>query len=157
MKISFVSAQPSSGIVWLVEIGQVKLGISTDSDWKIALRGEVRLLSDPKDIAMLLPLLEVGRQKFYEQLAEVSKCQPDLHVLTSFPETMLLKCALELSVSDYWPLKGLEWLESTPQLIDSFKETLSELQKRSWATQPLKHKIRFVLKRGKTQRLPHPD
>ena len=71
-----------------------------------------------------------------------------MNAVETFPETMLLKCAFEHSVSDYWPMAGLKWLESSPlQLSNSLKDTLAELQKRSWATQPLKQKNKFVLKR----------
>lgn len=64
----------------------------------------------------------------------------------AFPEALLLQCAFEEAVSDYWPIKGIEWLDSCPSLADRFADMLRDLQKRPWATQTLKQKIRSMLK-----------
>ena len=147
MNVNFIVLIKVSGTVWFAELGQVRLGLCPNSGWQISLRGKIKNILEPKDMIMLLPLLELGRQKVYEQLTEVAKNRKDVNVMETFPENMLLKCAFEHSVSDYWPMAGLNWLESSPlKLSNSLKDTLAELQKRSWATQLLKQKIKLILK-----------
>lgn len=148
MIIKFIFPPESSGIIWFVEFENIKLGVSPDCGWLIDFKDDIKPIVNPKNMIFLLPLLEIGRQKIYDHLAELAKVRKDVDVVGTFPESMLLKCAFEHSVSDYWPIEGLKWLELSPyQLTGSLKDTLTELQKRSWATQPLKQKIKFVLKR----------
>jgi hypothetical protein len=149
MKINFLKPQANMSPIWIVELGQVKLGVASRSNWQIELQGDVAELSKPEDMTLLLPLLEENRNKIYEHLREVDIIRPDFEVQSNFPEKMLLQCAFEFSVSDYWPLKALVWLDSVPELIDVFKVSLTDLQKRSWATQPMKHKIRLMLSNHK--------
>ena len=135
-------------MIWFIDFEEIKLGISSNSVWHVNFKGSVRAISEAKDMIFLLPILEVGRQKIYDRLAELVQARKDIDAVGTFPETMLLKCAFELSVSDYWPLEGLKWLEASPgQLTDVFADTLAQLQKRSWATQRLKQKSKFALKK----------
>lgn len=150
MNVKFINSMKEAGVIWLVELGQVRMGLCPNSGWKIIRGEEIKTISEPNDIVMMLPLLEVGRQKIYEHLAEVGKIWKDVDAVGTFPETMLLKCAFECSVSDYWPIEGLKWLETSPkQLKTSFEDDLVNLQKHSWATQSLKQKIKRILKRNK--------
>ena len=148
MNVNFIVPIKASGTVWFAELGQARLGLCPNSGWQISLRGKIKNILEPKDMIMLLPLLELGRQKVYDQLTEIAKNRKDVNAVEIFPETMLLKCAFEYSVSDYWPMAGLKWLESSPQqLSNSLKDTLAELRKCSWAKQLLKQKIKLILKR----------
>ena len=137
----------SSGIIWLIDIKGLWLGVSSDRRWLTNYKGDIETIVDSIDMIPLLPLLEIGRQKTFEQLSEISKDRRDVDVVGTFPEAMLLKCTFEHSVSDYWPMQGLQWLESSPRsLISSLEDTLDELQKNRAATQPLRHKIKRILK-----------
>lgn len=148
MKVQLCVPQKDESGIWFVEIGQAKLGLSIQSEWALRLRDETRVIVEPQDMIFLLPLLEMGRQSIYSHLQVIANDTPDIAPrVMSFPETLLLRCAFETSVSDYWPLKGIEWLDSCPNLVSQLEDVLCDLQTRSWATQILKQKVKSTLKR----------
>lgn len=149
MKVQLCAPHTDESGIWILEIGQVKLGLSLQSGWSVRLRDETRAIVEPQDMTLLLPLLEMGRQSIYSHLQAISNEAPDIGPrVMAFPETLLLRCALETSVSEYWPLKGIEWLDSSPNLVGQLGDVLRDLQKRSWATQILKQKIKSALKKS---------
>ncbi|MBB4223936.1 hypothetical protein [Variovorax guangxiensis] len=147
MKVQLCIPQADETDTWIMEIGQIKFGPAPQSGWHIQLRGNMRAIENPNDMIPLLPILEMDRDLIYSHLESVSKNSPKISSrVMEFPETLLLQCAFETSVSDYWPLKGLKWLKSAPNLSRHFEEILSALQKRSWATQALKQEIKSIQK-----------
>ncbi|WP_156876276.1 hypothetical protein [Rhodoferax antarcticus] len=149
MTVQLCAPQAHASGIWIVNVGRTKLGLSLQSGWSLQLRGETRVIATPNDMIFVLPLLEMGRQSIYAHLQVISKEVPDIGLrVMAFPETLLLRCAFETSVSDYWPLKGIEWLDASPNLVSQLGGVLRDLQKRSWATQILKQKIKSTLKKS---------
>jgi hypothetical protein len=147
MTVELCVPQTDESGIWIVRVGRAKLGLSPQFEWSLQLREETHAMATPEDMTFLLPLLEIGRSSMYSHLQAISNEMPDLGPqLMAFPETLLLRCAFETSVSDYWPLKGIEWLDSSPGLVDQLGDVLSDLQKRSWATPILKQKVKSTLK-----------
>lgn len=148
MPVQLCAPQTDESGIWIVEVGKTKLGLSPQSGWSLQLREETHAMVTPQDMIFVLPLLEIGRPSVYSHLQEVSNEMPDIGPrLMAFPETLLLRCAFETSVSDYWPLKGIEWLDSSPNLVAQLGGVLCDLQKRSWATQILKQKVKSTLEK----------
>lgn len=149
MKAKLIAPQTDKSGIWIVEMDGVRLGLSHHSGWVVQIRDETRAIVEPQDLMFVLPLLETGRQTMYSHLQAISQDAPDIGLrVLEFPEILLLRCAFETSVSDYWPLKGIEWLDSFPSLVGQLGDVLRDLQKRSWATQILKQKIKSTLKKG---------
>ncbi len=129
---------------WFAAVGQVKVGCES-SRWVIELRGRRQTLNKPEVMVPLLPWLEFGRQNWHEHLKTFTTESATSGVfLPEFPEKLLLQCAFELSVSDYWPVKGLGWLESRLDLVVPLADALLVLEKRSWAGQSLKRAIKNI-------------
>lgn len=149
MTVQLCMPQTDESGIWIVEVGKTKLGLSPQSGWSLQLREETHAMATPQDMIFVLPLLEIGRPAMYSHLQAISSEMPDIGPqLMAFPETLLLRCAFETSVSDYWPLKGIEWLDSSPNLVGQLGDVLRDLQKRSWATQILKQKVKSTLKKS---------
>jgi hypothetical protein len=134
--------------VWIFSNNGIKLGISSQCEWVIYLRNAVYFLKKPEDMIFLLPILEMGRVEFYTHVEYV--LHNNLKLIASanfFPESLLLHCSFELSSSDYWPLKGLDWLEAMPNPFDNFEVVLCDLHNRTGSSQMLKQRIlRFFKK-----------
>lgn len=103
-------------------------------------------ISKPDDTMPLLPLLEIGRAVFYDHMSRAVQVCPELADATrSFPEMLLLKFAFESSVSDYWPLKAMDWLDLNVALVSELRGTLRTLLLQSWATQRLRQRVDTVV------------
>jgi hypothetical protein len=153
MKVQLCAPQVDESGIWIAKMDGMKIGLSLGSEWSLQLREETHAMVTSQDMIFVLPLLEIGRQSIYSHLQAISDEMPDIGPrIMEFPETLLLRCAFETSVSDYWPLKGLEWLDSSLNSIPQLADVLRDLQKRSWATQILKQKIKSTLKRSQTVR-----
>lgn len=151
MTVELCAPQTDESGIWIVKVGRTKLGLSPQAGWSLQLREETHSMATPQDMILVLPLLEIGRPSTYSHLQAISNETPDIGPqLMAFPEILLLRCTFETSVSDYWPLKGIEWLDSSPNLVGQLWDVLSDLQKRPWATQILKQKINSALKRYQT-------
>jgi hypothetical protein len=149
MKVDLISPRADKSGIWIVEIDGIRLGLLPESGWALQTKDETRVIVEPQDMIFALPLLELGRQMIYSHLLTISQDAPDISLRAlDFPEVLLLRCAFEKSVSDYWPLKGIEWISSSPTLADKLGDNLRDLQKRSWATQVLKQKIKLILKKN---------
>lgn len=147
MTVQLCTPQKDASGIWIAKIGAMKLGLSPQSEWSLQLKEKTHALATPQDMVFALPLLEAGRPAIYLHLQAAAGEMPEIGVqLMAFPEALLLQCAFEEAVSDYWPIKGIEWLDSCPSLADRFADMLRDLQKRPWATQTLKQKIRSMLK-----------
>lgn len=147
MKVFLCAPRADELGIWILEIGRVTLGLSRELGWSLRIGKEVRAIEGTQDMTLLLPLLEIGRQPIYRHLQLVANENPDIGPeVMAFPETLLLRCAFETSVSAYWPIKGVEWLDFCPHLVDRVADLLRKLQKRSWASQILKQKIKSTLR-----------
>lgn len=140
-------------MVWLVDIGNIRLGVHQQDGWCIDIEGRTKVLSKQEDVMPLLPLLEIGRVQFYEHLRRVAQTRIELaDALQSFPAILLLKFALESSVSDYWPLKALDWIDAETTVDREIGESLQTLLSRPWVTQRLKQRAERVMKRGSVKK-----
>ncbi len=152
MTVLLGAPQTGDSGIWIMTVGRTKLGLSPQSEWSLRLRGETHVIALPQDMIFILPLLEIGRHSIYAHLHAISDEIPDIAPqMAMFPELLLLRCAFETSVSDYWPLKGLEWLDNSPDLVGQLEGALANLQTRSWATQILKQKITSTIKKWRNQ------
>lgn len=132
---------------WLVSIGNIRLGVHLLDGWCIEVRGQARVLSRSDDMMHLLPLLEMGRVQFYEYLYRVAQGRSELkEIPSSFPAILLLRFALESSVSDYWPLKALDWIEAETTVDSKIREDLRTLLSKPWVSQRLKQRVERALK-----------
>src|SRR5438445_6979561 len=103
---------------WLVNIGQIELGVGPTGEWCFRVGQRMVTISKPDDTMPLLPLLETGRAVFYDHVSRGVQVRPELaEAVRSFPEVLLLKFAFESSVSDYWPLKAMDWLDLNSDLV----------------------------------------
>ncbi|MCL9845573.1 hypothetical protein [Ralstonia solanacearum] len=135
-------------VVWLAVIGQVRLVFHVQDGWCIEVGGHATVLSKADDTMPLLPLLEVDRVQFYEHLHNVGKNSIEFAgIVQSFPGVLLLKFALESSVSDYWPMKAMGWLEVSGRIAPDIRESLRVMLSKSWATQRLRHRVEAIIKR----------
>lgn len=108
--------------------------------------GQTIVLSNTDDMMPLLPLLEVGRVQFYEHLHNVGQnCIEIAGIVQSFPDALLLKFAFESSVSNYWPMKAMDWLETSGKIAPDIRESLRAMLKKSWTTQRLRHRAEEML------------
>lgn len=106
-------------------------------------------LSKPEDMMPLLPLLELNRRQFYEHLHRVAEDHAELlGGAQSFPETLLLRFAFESSVSDYWPMKAIEWLEDVHKIEPDVRESLRVMLSKTWVTQRLMQHVAVLIKRS---------
>lgn len=141
-----ISTQADKSGIWIVEKDGVRLGLSHESGWVLRIRDQTRSIIEPQDLMFVLPLLEAGRPTIYSHLHAIAQEHPDIGLrVLEFPEILLLRCAFETSVSDYWPLKAIEWLDSHPSMISKLRGELDDLLQHSWATQRLKHKVKLTL------------
>jgi len=145
MKIENIFPSFSESILWLIAIGQIKLGIDATSGWCFQLGTRVIMLKTRDDMIPLLPLLEMGKTKFFAHLVNISEQYPKYAVFV-FPEELLLKCAFETSVSDYWPNKAIDWLESDSGVSEELRESLKLIMHQRWVGQRLKQRIARRLK-----------
>lgn len=135
-------------VVWLATIGRVRLGIHLPDGWCIDVGGKIVVLSNADDMMPLLPLLEVGRVQFYEHLLNVGQNRIELAgIVQSFPDALLLKFAFESSVSDYWPMKAMDWLDVSGRIDPDICESMRAMLRKSWATQRLRHRAEAIIKR----------
>ncbi|WP_081026152.1 hypothetical protein [Ralstonia solanacearum] len=133
-------------VVWLTAIGQVRLGFHVQDGWCIDVGGHATVLSKADDMMPLLPLLEVGRVQFCEHLHNVGKNRIELAgIVQSFPDALLLKFAFESSVSDYWPMKAMDWLEASGKIAPDIRESLRAMLKKNWTTQRLRHRAEEII------------
>ncbi len=95
----------------------------------------------------MLPLLELSRSIFYCHLEKVAQAVPDLPG-TAFPEMLLIKCAFETSVSDYWPQKAMDWLDAGANIPEELQHSLRVLTKQRWASQRLRHRAMSILRKS---------
>lgn len=145
MKIDFLVPCVGTEISWLFKIGRVKLEISFDSSLKILFRDEVKSVVSFNDAVMILPLLEIDYEIIHNHIVKSLKESVSIDSI-EFIEKLLIRCAFNLSYSDYWPLRGLSWLEKEQSFIDSFVDELNKVKVSSWATQKIKQKISSLLK-----------
>ncbi|WP_206957403.1 hypothetical protein [Trinickia acidisoli] len=111
------------------------------------------MLSKQEDVMPLLPLLEMGRVQFYEYLHRLAQTRTELaEAPQSFPAILLLKFAFESSVSDYWPLKALDWLDAGATVDSEIGESLRTLLSRPWVTQRLRQRAERAVKRGSSKK-----
>lgn len=145
--------QTESSAIWLANIGQVKLGVDFQNGWRLFAGGHTTGIVNPADTMPLLPLLETGRGRFYQHLQDVAQVQSSIaSILLSFPEGLLVRFALESSVSDYWPLKALDWLDVQPTLYVEVSGSLTSLLDCAWATQRLRQRVVATVRRaGKSE------
>ncbi|MHA6884530.1 hypothetical protein [Ralstonia pseudosolanacearum] len=142
---------PSSATfpVWVAQIGQMTLGANLQGGWCIGMGERTILLSKPEDMMPLLPLLELNRERFYEHLHRVAEDHAELlGVMQSFPETLLLRFAFESSVSDYWPMKAIEWIETVHKIEPDVRESLRAMLSKTWVTQRLRQYVAVLIKRS---------
>lgn len=141
-------------IVWLADIGKVRLGVHLQDGWCIDMAGRRRVLSEVNDVMPLLPLLEMSRAQFYGHLRHLAQTTAELaEAYQSFPDILLLRFAFESSVSDYWPHKALDWLDAGTTLDWQIGESLRTLLSRPWVTQRLKQRAETALKRASKRTL----
>ncbi|WP_459204090.1 hypothetical protein ACQVRV_20925 (plasmid) [Ralstonia pseudosolanacearum] len=135
--------------VWVAQIGQRRLGANLQGGWCIGV-GELTIpLSKPEDMMPLLPLLELNREKFYEHLHRVAEDHVEiLGGAQSFPETLLLRFAFESSVSEYWPMKAIEWLEGVHKIEPDVRESLRLMLSKTLVTQRLRQRVAVLIKRS---------
>ncbi|WP_080727883.1 hypothetical protein [Ralstonia solanacearum] len=135
-------------VVWLALIGQVRLGFHVQDGWCIDVGGHATVLSKADDMMPLLPLLEIGRVRFYDYLNNVGENRIELAgIVRSFPDALLVKFAFESSVSDYWPMKAMDWLDVSGRITTEICESMRAMLRKSWATQRLRHRAEAIIKR----------
>ncbi|WP_157692778.1 hypothetical protein [Burkholderia sp. ABCPW 11] len=129
--------------IWLVCIGNVLLGINCNHQWCIDVNGKERLMLTPDDTMPILPLLEVGRGRFFEHLRLFeSERGNSLGLVESFPTSLLLRFAFESSFSEYWPLKALDWIDGEQAIDPKVRESLRRMSEQRWVTQKLKQIVK---------------
>lgn len=134
--------------IWLVSIGRIELGVGLRGEWCFRVGQRLVTISKPDDTMPLLPLLETGRTAFYDHVSRAVQVRPELaEAARSFPEVLLLEFAFESSVSDYWPLKAMDWLDLNSVLVSELRGTLRTLLSRGWATQRLRQRVDTVVNR----------
>ena len=132
---------------WLLEIGQIKVGLHPAEGWLLSMGNRIVYLSDTESFMPLLPLLEIDREYFLESLHRASLVCVELNTLDfSLQERLLIRYALTSSVSEYWPNKALAWVRSQPEMVDDLRQDLEAAIKKPWASQSFKHQVRKVLK-----------
>lgn len=142
-------------ILWLAGIGIIRLGVHLRDGWCIDVEGRTKALSQQEDAMPLLPLLEIGRATFYEYLHRVAEIRNELaDAIQSFPATFLLKFAFESSVSEYWPLKALDWVNAEAAVDPEIGESLQKLLSRPWVTQRLKQRAEKAAIRASFEKTP---
>ncbi|WP_081488760.1 hypothetical protein [Cupriavidus basilensis] len=133
---------------WLVNIGQIKLGVGPTGEWCFRVGQRMVTISKPDDTMPLLPLLEIGRTEFYDHVRRGVQVRPELaEAVRSFPEVLLLKFAFESSVSDYWPLKAMDWLDLNSDLVSELRGELRTLQSQGWVAQRLRQRVDAAVNR----------
>lgn len=145
MKVQSIFPSDSESILWLIAVGQVKLGIDATCGWCLQLGSRVVMLKTRDDMVPLLPLLEMGRAQFFAHIVNVMKQHPK-YIVFVFPEVFLLQCAFETSVSDYWPNKAIDWLDADSSILEELRESLLSLMHQRWVGQRLKQRIVRKLK-----------
>ncbi|AST85176.1 MULTISPECIES: hypothetical protein [Ralstonia solanacearum species complex] len=134
-------------VFWLASIGQVRLGTNLHSEWCIGVGEWNTVLSKPEDMMPLLPLLEMDRLKFYGHLYKVAQDHAELAgIVQSFPEALLLRFSFESSVSDYWPMKAIDWIKATGKVTPDVRESLSAMLNKSWVPQRLRQRVEMLVK-----------
>lgn len=130
---------------WLLAINKVRIGIHPQEHWCIDVAGKMMSLKSTDDMMPLLPILDVGRRPFFEHLDRVAKWCPELEAwVNAFPEELLLKFALERSVSDYWPSKALDWACAEPALKATLRESLKVVLTQRWLSQRFRQRVELV-------------
>jgi hypothetical protein len=131
---------------WLVNIGQIELGVGSRGQWCFRVGQRMETISKPDDTMPLLPLLETGRAAFYAHVSSSVQDRPELaEAARSFPEVLLLRFAFESSVSDYWPLKAMDWLDLNLDLVSELRGALRALLSQGWVTQRLRQRVNSVV------------
>ncbi len=131
---------------WLVNMGQIELGVGPRGEWCFRVGQRMQTISKPDDTMPLLPLLETGRAAFYAHVCRSVQDSPELaEAACSFPEALLLKFAFESSVSDYWPLKAMDWLDLNSDLVSELRGALRALLSQGWVTQRLRQRVNSVV------------
>ncbi|MGA4240007.1 hypothetical protein ACI2TX_24825 [Ralstonia nicotianae] len=134
-------------VVWLASIGQVRLGAHLHSEWCIGVGERNTVLSKPEDMMPLLPLLEMDRVRFYGHLYKVAQDHAELAgIVQSFPEALLLRFSFESSVSDYWPMKAIDWIKAAGKITPDVRESLSTMLNKSWVPQRLRQRVEMLVK-----------
>lgn len=109
------------GAIWVVNVGRVHVGVDSAGTWFIDLNQNVHTVKLPRDTMPLLPILELDRDNFFDDLKRIANEFPDFeNQVASFPENLLIELALDTSVSEYWPSKALNWIEGAPALVSFF-------------------------------------
>ena len=143
-------------IAWVANLGNVRLGVHLQGEWCVEIGGRTRVLSRPDDTMPLLPLLEMSRTEFYECLHRIAQTTVELvDVPTSFPSDLLLRFALDSSVSEYWPLMALDWIDAETTVGSQIRESLQSLLSKPWLTQRLKQRAEMVVKRNSRKKAPN--
>lgn len=133
-------------LLWLVSMGQTKLGIHPRQGWLLQSSGGLMLVDSPSACMPMLPLLEVDRSAFDAHLRSVQLRYPQFdRAIHDFPHEFLLRFALTQSVSDYWPGKALDWLRGDERTKRLLVSDISGLYDKGWASQSLKQKAKRAL------------
>lgn len=148
MKAEFMSSPiVKENTIWIVNIGRVRVGVDLTGAWSVDLNGNVRAVKSPEDTMPLLPILELDRVHFFDGLEGIAREFPDFeNKVASFPENLLIEFALDSSVSEYWPSKALNWIESDPALVLIFSACMKKIIDRKWVTQSIKQRIKRLIK-----------
>lgn len=151
MQLEFCDFQVNDLGVCVYQIGEAKLIFNNELNWLVSYKNETLSffeLNNPQPLYFLYPLFEADKALVYAHLNAVAQRYLfKKEISTDFPELVIMQHVLEHSVTDYWPLKALEWLESSSNFNVQIKDQLNALHQKSWASQKLKHKARFLLKK----------
>ncbi len=111
--------------------------------WKLSINDEILnlSLSDKRVLLALLPFLEIGRCKIYEQIDKSE-------ALASFPESILIKSGF-INGSEHWSKCAINWLkQSNIENFDEYTDFLTAIinNKKKYG-QRLRHKAQALLKK----------
>lgn len=137
---------------WLSEIENGALfGIHEHEGWCLKLHSEIISLTTIENFMPLLPLLETDKKFFLQHLRHQLTTESNLSAwIDTFPESMLIKYALEFSDSSYWPEHAMKWISENPDSIAIHQEELKNVIQKKWASQKLKHQIMKLIKMTKS-------
>ncbi|WCM88102.1 hypothetical protein [Acidovorax sp. NCPPB 3576] len=143
MKVEFLLSKHCELPIWIFKIGALKIGVLNSDCWVVDIKGQIEVAS-VKNIMGFLPLLELDRRVVSAHLEEVWAICTGLNSFPTFPEDLLLRCALESSVSDYWPSKSLDWMSEG--ISENIRDILVRSSELPWANQKINHRIAKILK-----------
>lgn len=145
--MNFITPEFSAHSFLFLQHSNVKFGTTTDGKWISTIKDQTNKITPPDNILSLLPILELDRDFVHEKILQIQSTNHRIpHIDTSFPELDILKAAIISSVSEYWPEKALNWIESDPNLASALRESVELLAQKEWAPQKLKHRCKKILR-----------